>query len=87
LDLTEQRLAARLRQAEALQREQPQARGAGLHSAAVLSRQLRLCRLLRRSFLRGGAGLLADAYGEEEEDLGHLYAIRVGVARVYGAYW
>ncbi|KAG2449214.1 hypothetical protein HYH02_005961 [Chlamydomonas schloesseri] len=76
LDQTEQRLAARLRQAEALQREQPQARGAGLQSAAVLSRQLRLCRLLRRSFLRGGAGLLADAYGAEEEDLGHLYAIR-----------
>lgn len=78
LELTEQRLAVRLRQQDAQQVEQPQARSAGVHSAAVLNRQLRLCRLLRRSFLRGGAGLLGDGDGGgSEEDLGHLYAVRV----------
>ncbi|PNW87128.1 hypothetical protein CHLRE_02g110200v5 [Chlamydomonas reinhardtii] len=77
LELTEQRLAVRLRQQDAQQVEQPQARSAGVHSAAVLNRQLRLCRLLRRSFLRGGAGLLGDGDGGgSEEDLGHLYAVR-----------
>ncbi|KAG2436265.1 hypothetical protein HXX76_006576 [Chlamydomonas incerta] len=74
LELTEQRLAAQLRQ-EAQRGEQPPARPAAFHSAAVLSRQLRLCRLLRRSFLRGGAGLLGYGNGSEE-GLGHLYAVR-----------
>ncbi len=79
LELTEQRLMARLRRAEAQQREQPQARVLGVHPAEVLSRQLLLCRLLRRSFLRGGAGLLSGADGPAEEDLGHLYAVRVSM--------
>ncbi|KXZ43578.1 hypothetical protein GPECTOR_86g371 [Gonium pectorale] len=46
------------------------AAGAGPGVEAALVLQLRLCRLLRRSLLRGGAGL------REEGDLGGLYALR-----------